>query len=80
MFKGYYIFADVYQRSKLVLAEIIALVQTDDIGRLNFVQLPKMKKKNEYPDLPVVNVIMYRKFDLHFLTSLNFSYYDIISD
>ena len=40
MFKGLY-FADVYQRSKLVLAEIIALVQTDDIGRLNFVQLPK---------------------------------------
>ena len=40
MFKGD-IFADVYQRSKLVLAEIIALVQTDDIGRLNFVQLPK---------------------------------------
>ena len=38
-----YILTDVYQRSKLVLAEIVALVQTDDIGRLNYVQLPKSK-------------------------------------
>ena len=34
------------QRSKLVLAEIIALVQTDDIGRLNFVQLPNSSSKH----------------------------------
>ena len=33
------------QRSKLVHAEIIALVQTDDIGRLNYVQLPKIEKR-----------------------------------
>ena len=47
MFKDY-IFADVYQRSKLVLAEIIALVQTDDIGRLNYVQLPKTIKSQAF--------------------------------
>ena len=29
------------QRSKLGHTEIIAHVQTDDIGRLNYVQLPK---------------------------------------
>ena len=32
------------QRSKLVHAEIIALVQIDDIGRLNYVQLPNIIK------------------------------------
>ena len=31
------------QRSKLVHAEIIELVQTDDTGRLNYVQLPKIR-------------------------------------
>ena len=32
------------QRSKLVHAEIIALVQIDDMGRLNYVQLPNIIK------------------------------------
>ena len=36
-----YILRMFIQRSKLVLAEITALFQTDGIGRLNFVQLPK---------------------------------------
>ena len=35
------------QRSKLIHAEIIALVQTDDIGRLNYVQLPKKEKMTQ---------------------------------
>ena len=32
------------QRSKLVHAEIIALVQIDDMGRMNYVQLPNIIK------------------------------------
>ena len=37
------------QRSKLVHTEIIALVQTNDIGRLNYVQLPKIASWKEIP-------------------------------